>query len=382
MKILLIYPVLAMALIAGCNRNTAPLVSSMQTEGLHHKWKITMLDGYSQPLSQTGLDLRNVYRSFAVAGCDTLAFTPRFGHHNRMALDGLIFYPNMRNCRNDALSNALKENLAAACRFSLTGGQLELISTEGRSLLKAVIDPEDENGSIRRRWQITKMINVSSDSFAMQHPFIDFTDLSASGAFVGCNQLRFVVKIVAPYSISVAHITSTDKYCKDAAGFESVITKALPLMAKYQVIGNRLKLFDREDVLLLEAVADTGLEKESPAGTWNPLRREWMLKKLDGVDGALVIQSGASVNLTDLAQTNGMAGCNRAMFTTSAGTGMTIRFSAVVTTRKFCTEFMKVEERYIQVLPQIRFYELSGHFIKFKDAAGKVLAEGVAADWD
>ncbi|MCD2422339.1 META domain-containing protein [Niabella pedocola] len=381
MRVILMYPVLAMVLIAGCNRHTAPLVSSMQTEGLHHKWKITELSGYTQPLSQTELDLRNVYHSVAVAGCDTLALTPRFGHHNRVALDGLAFYPNRRNC-NDELSTALKENLAAAYRFHIAGGQLELVGRDGGPLLKAVIAPEDENGSIRRRWQITKMINVSSDSFAMLRPVIDFTDLSASGAFVGCNQLRFVTNITAPFSISVARVVSTNKYCRDAAGYESIITKALPLMAKYQVIGNRLKLFDKEDVLLLEGVADAGGQKEPPAGTWDPLRREWMLKKLDGVNGDLVIKSRASVNLTDFAQTNGMAGCNRAMFTTSAGSGMTIRFSAIATTKKFCTEFMEVEKRYLDVLPRIRSYEISGHFIQFKDAAGKMLAEGVAADWD
>lgn len=379
---MLLYPVFAMAVIAGCNRHTAPLVSSMQTEGLHHKWKITALNGYAQPLSQTELDLRSVYRSFAVAGCDTLALTPRFGHQNRVELDGLAFYPNPRNCRNDDLSKALRENLAAAYRFHITGGQLELVGRNGARLLKAVIDPEDEKGSIRRRWQITKMINVTSDSFAMQRPVIDFTDLSASGAFVGCNQLRFVTHITAPFSISVAHITSTYKYCKDAAGFESIITKALPLMSKYQVIGNRLKLFDREDVLLLEAVADAGPVTDPTGSTRNPLHREWMLKKLDGADGNLVIKSRASINLTDHTQTGGMAGCNRAMFTAQTGAGTSIRFSAIATTKKFCTEFMGVEERYLEVLPRIRSYELSGHFIKFKDAAGKVLAEGVAADWD
>ncbi|WP_300603251.1 META domain-containing protein [Niabella sp.] len=383
MRIYLMYVVVFIGmLMAGCNRRTAPLVSTLQTEALHHKWKITTLEGYTEPLTQTGLDLRNVYHSFAMAGCDTLALTPRFGHQHRIALDDLAFYPATRNCGNDALSRILKENLLAAYYFSLKDGKLELMNREGHSLLKAVIDPEDEMGSIRRRWRITKMIHVASDSFAMQHPVIDFTDLPASGAFVGCNQLRFATHISLPYSISIAHITGTYKYCKDVAGFESIISKALPLVAKYQVIGNRLKLLDREDVLLLEAVADAGPEANLPGSTWNPLHREWMLKKLDGADGDLVIKSRASINLAGRAQTGGMAGCNRAMFTVQTGAGTSIRFSAIATTKKFCAEFMEVEERYLAVLPQIRSYALSGHFIKFKDAAGKILAEGVAADWD
>ncbi|MGJ7029869.1 META domain-containing protein [Niabella hirudinis] len=115
---------------------------------------------------------------------------------------------------------------------------------------------------------------------------------------------------------------------------------------------------------------------------WNPLRREWMLKKLDGADGVLVIKSRASINLTDPAHTSGTAGCNRAVFTASAGAEAEISFSSIATTKKFCAEFMKVEERYLAVLPQIRSYEIRGHFIKFKDASGKVVAEGVAADWD
>ncbi|MCF3108632.1 META domain-containing protein [Niabella sp. CC-SYL272] len=383
MKIYLIYPVLlCAAILTACNRKTPPLVSTLKTEELHHKWRITELDGYAQPLPQTGLDLRNVYRSFAVAGCDTLAFTPRFGHHNRIALDELMVYSGSRNCRNDALSKVLKENLAAAYRFNLNGGQLELISRQGRSLLKAVIGPEDEKGSIRRWWSIVKMINVSSDSFALRHPFIDFTDLSASAAFVGCNQLRFTTTIAAPFSISISRVSGTYKYCRDAAGFESVLIKALPLVAKYQVIGHRMKLFDKENALLLEAVAADDPGADLQGSTWDPLRREWMLKKLDGVDGALVIRSGASINLTNPGQTGGMAGCNRALFTVKTGAGASIRFSAIATTKKFCTKFMKVEERYQALLPQIRSYELNGHFIRFKDAAGKILAEAVAADWD
>lgn len=369
--------------LASCSRHTHPLTSSMQTEGLHHKWKITALSGYDQPLSGAGLDLRDVYHAFGTAGCDTLRFTPRFGHQNRMAVDGLAPDPENRSCGNSVLSAALNGNLAAAYRFRLSGGQLELVDREGRSLLKAVPDPEDENGSINRKWRITKMIHVTSDSFAMQDPFIDLTNPPASGAFVGCNQLRFAANITAPYSIAVSHITGTYKYCKDAAGFESIIRKALPLAAKYQVIGNRLKLFDKEDVLLLKGVEDresgTG---SAPGSTWNPLRREWMLKKLDGVDGDQVIRSRTSINLTDPARTNGMAGCNRVMFTSGTGAGTSIRFSSIVATKKFCTEFMEIEERYLQVLPQIRSYQLSGHFIKFMDASGKTVAEGVAADWD
>ncbi|SDD48697.1 META domain-containing protein [Niabella drilacis] len=379
-----VYGLLFLGTVAACSRNMAPLVSSMHTEGLHHKWKITALKGYDQPLSQAGLDLRNVSHSFAIAGCDTLNFTPRFGDDNRIALDDLVSYPVAAGspCPNDALNAVLKDNLAAASHFELDGEQLELRSREGDRLLKAVIDPGDEKGSIRRRWRITKMINVASDSFAMQHPFIDFTNLSASGAFVGCNRLGFATKVVPPFSISISHISGTYKYCRDAAGFESILTKALPLAAKYQVIGNRLKLLDKENLLLLEAVADTSPATDLQGSGWNPLRREWMLKKLDGIDGELVIQSRASINLADHKQTGGMAGCNRIMFTAQTGEGSSIRFSAIAATKKFCAEFMKVEARYLTLLPQIRSYELSGHFIKFKDAAGKVLAEGVASDWD
>jgi|GEM_PF-2724869 len=378
-----VYWLLFLGVAAACNRNMAPLVSTMRTEELHHKWKITALNGYDQPLSQTGLDLRNVFHSYAIAGCDTLGLTPRFGNDNRIALEDLTFYPITRSCRNEALSAVLKDNLAAAYRFELNDGELVLRNRQEQRLLKAVLDPEDENGRINRKWRITKMINVTSDSFTLMKPFVDLTDLSASAAFVGCNRLGFITKVTPSFSLSIGPVTSTYKYCKDAAAFESIISKALPLAVKYQVIGNRLKLFDKDDVLLLEGVEDQGAGAAGPpGGTWNPLHREWMLKKLEGIDGDQVMRSRASINLTDPAQTNGMAGCNRALFTTHTGAGTSIRFSAIATTKKFCAEFMKIEERYLQVLPQIRSYELSGHFIKFKDASGKAVAEGVAADWD
>ncbi|MBZ4192367.1 META domain-containing protein [Niabella beijingensis] len=375
------FAVFGIAMMIACNRSAAPLTSTLHTEGLHHKWTITALNGYGGALTNASFDLRNVHRSYAAAGCDTIKLTPRFGHNSRISLDDLGFYADTRNCGDAALRTALKDNLGKAYRFRLEDGRLELADDHGGSLLKAVVSAEDEKGSISRKWKITKMINVTSDSFAMVDPFIDLSNLAASTAFVGCNQFRFPVTVAPPFTVSIGQIAGTNKYCNEAAGFESIISKALPLVAKYQVIGNRLKLFDKEDVLLLEAVEAIEETPVYPNG-WNPLRREWMLKQLKGVADDLVIKSRASINLADLSSTQGKAGCNQVRFQTATGSGSGVRFSGIVGTEMFCEGLMPVEEAYLKTMPLIRTYEISGHFIKFKDEAGNVLIEAVAADWD
>ncbi|WP_018626403.1 META domain-containing protein [Niabella aurantiaca] len=376
MKIKRIYPLLlTTVIIAACSRNTAPLVSTLHTEALHHKWEILEMSG-QYPEKKMFLDLRDVARSGFISGSDTLVLTPRFGHHQRMELD-MSRSLNMIHS-NDAVYRQLLKNVY---RFSVDPGQISLFDRQGRRLLRAGIADDDEMDDPARKWNIIKLINAPSDSLMKRQAFIDLTSLETSRAFVGCNQIRFVTKTRGAPAMTFSNINSANGDCKTAGDLEYILAKALPLAAKYQVIGNRLKLFDKEDVLLLEGVADAG-KKEPPAGSWNPLRREWMLKKLEGADGALVIESRASINLTDLARTGGMAGCNKAVFATSTGAGTEIGFSSIAATKKFCAEFMKVENAYLKVLPQIRSYMINGHFIKFKDAAGRILAEGVAADWD
>lgn len=133
-------------------------------------------------------------------------------------------------------------------------------------------------------------------------------------------------------------------------------------------------------VISLASLACTPKAQKSLAET--KLKREWMLKKLQGIDDALVVKSGASINLTNLSKTGGKAGCNRAMFQTSTDMKSKISFSNIATTKMFCEPFMKVEDAYTKLLPQISSFKIEGQFIQFFNNANKIVAEGVASDWD
>ncbi|ANH80591.1 hypothetical protein A8C56_05970 [Niabella ginsenosidivorans] len=371
------------ALAAGSCASKAPLQSTFHTEALHHKWKITALKDFPLSMPYAFLDLRNVYHSTAAIGCDTLSVTPRLGY-NRIELDDRVSAGGPPNCTDSATRSLFIKQLADVYTYKVTATRLELLDRKGATVLQAEIDPEDEKGSLNRRWAIVKMINVTSDSFNLLDPFIDLTDLTRAHAFAGCNQLRFQAKAVAPYSLSFSKVAGTRKYCKAAMEYESILTKALPLVTKYQVIGNRLKLFDKENVLLLEgraALNETGLSGASMP-VKSPLNRQWMLTGMEGFTKGELIKAKASIDLTDLQHAGSKVGCNTIRLTAIAQPGNRVQFTNLSSTKMYCAPFMKLEAACIEKLEQVRVYTLEGHRIQLKDSAGNLLIEAVAADWD
>lgn len=381
LKPLVFLMVIVTVLCPACISN-APLVSSFHTEALHHKWKITALEGMELSLQDAFLDLRDVYHSVAAIGCDTLSLTPRLGY-NRMALDDRVPLDiNNTGCAAVTTRPLLIQQLANVYTYKVTAGHLELLDRRGASLLKAVIDPDDEQDRLTRRWTIVKMINVTTDSFTLLQPFIDLTDLTRATAFAGCNQLQFQAKATAPYSVSFNRVTGTRRYCQAAMDYESILTKALPLVAKYQVIGNRLKLFDKDNVLLLEGVSPVPGAVQEPGVLRGPLNRQWMLTGMEGFTKEELMQAKAGIDLTNSENAHSKVGCNNMRLKTILQPDNRVQFTNLSVTKMYCAPFMKLEAAYIEKLQQVRMYTIEGHLLKLKDGAGNWLITAVAADWD
>ena len=244
--------ILAGIAVSSCSRNAAPPASTMHTEGLHHKWTITKIkDG--QAVMAAYIDMRDVYRSGASAGCRYFAFTPKFGYRNRMQADNLSAH--FPSCTGNNTDELLLQHLKKVYSFSLSGNRLQLSAKNGDVLLEAEKAGDDENGSIARKWYIQQIINADNSQLLKDSAWLDLTYPDKAAATLGCNRFSFGVEADNVYSVRIEKAVSTRMFCKDAASNEEVFTKVLPLVNKYQVIGNKLKLFDKDDVLLMEAIA-------------------------------------------------------------------------------------------------------------------------------
>lgn len=242
------------ALLTACsNKVTAPLVSTMHTEPMHHKWRITEVKGSSESIPYIYIDLRNILNSHASAGCDSIVFTPKYSYNNRIDFSNTSVA--MRKCKgNTQIDNLFLSNLKEVYFFSVSANQLTLLDKSNNKLFEAVYDADDEQGTLLRNWEITKMMNSWGDSFLVAKPYINFTDVNHGKAYAGCNTLSFPVTLTGAHDISIGSVASTRMYCKDNAN-EEVLSKILPLIKMHQVVGNTLKLFDKDNELLIEAVA-------------------------------------------------------------------------------------------------------------------------------
>lgn len=249
----LLYIIVAGLLVAACSRKGAPPVSTMQTEELHHKWRVKTAKGM-ESINDFYIDLRDVRRSGATAGCRYFSFTPKFGHHNRMQLANISSH--LLSCTDDRPDQALKLNLESVYSFSVADKQLSLLAKDGQVVFSAEKAADDKDHSITRQWRIQQMINADNDQLVKDKSFLDLTDLARARAEVGCNKFSFNVTADHTYHIALGSVAATEMYCQHAAANESVFSKVLPLVNKYQVVGNTLKLFDKDNVLLLSATEE------------------------------------------------------------------------------------------------------------------------------
>ncbi len=246
----LLYMMIAGSLVGACSRKGAPPVSTMQTERVHHKWKVKSADGMTIG-GDTYIDLRDIRHSGATAGCRYFSFTPKFGHNNRMQVANISTH--LLSCPDDLADQALKLNLESVYSFSVTDKQLRLLAKDGHTVFSAERAADDEGNSISRKWLIQEMINADNEQLTKDKGFLDLTDLTRAQGGVGCNKFSFKVTADHTYHITLGNAATTEMYCRHAAANESVFSKLLPLVNKYQVVGNSLKLFDKDNVLLLSA---------------------------------------------------------------------------------------------------------------------------------
>lgn len=232
---------------------TRPLTSTLHTEGLHHLWQVTkMANEHSQ--FYAFIDLRNVARSGASAGCDSLSFTPKYGYNNR--IDLMHVHVEQSRCKGTTLlDKTFADHLKNIFTYRLAGDKVSFFNKAGAVLFDAVIDPLDENGSIERNWKITSLINIKAAALEPLNPYIDLQNLQNGIAKLGCNTFDIQALKTGSYHIAIKGLGSTRMYCKNAAMVEEVFAKTLPLVNMYQVVGTTMKLFDKNGTLLLEAVA-------------------------------------------------------------------------------------------------------------------------------
>lgn len=242
-----------MILTASCSSKiTKPLESTIQTEGLHHKWKVGQMQGVQAVQGDVYIDLRDIHNTTASAGCEILSFTPKYSHNNRVEM--MHMGVKALQCKGATTEDrALAENLKSAHYFNLQGDRLQLLDAHRLQLVAATIHPEDEHGTINRDWAIISMINTKSAQLELLKPGLHFKDLTNATAKLGCNTFKMEVLVTGKYNMAIKDLGSTRMFCKDAATVEEVFSKTIPLVRMYQVIGNRLKLFDIDGVLLLEA---------------------------------------------------------------------------------------------------------------------------------
>lgn len=237
-----------------CNHKiAAPPANVLNSEALHHIWKVVEMHGAVQPLGSVFLDLRDVMHTHASAGCDSVIFTPKYGYNNRVDFTSVQVAVLMCKGRT-LLDQQLLTNLNAVYYFSVASNHLSLYDENRTRLFEAVYHPDDEQGTIKRRWMISGMLNGNNKTLLANKAYIDFTDLSGTKANAGCNQLVWSTILSNTHHISFGEVSSTKIPCQYTSN-EEVLLKILPLVKAYQVTGNRLQLFDSYHLLLLEAIA-------------------------------------------------------------------------------------------------------------------------------
>jgi heat shock protein HslJ len=115
---------------------------------------------------------------------------------------------------------------------------------------------------------------------------------------------------------------------------------------------------------------------------YNPLHRQWMLKQMPGFSYQQLLEASAAINLSDIKHPKGFAGCNNILFKVFTKYGRRIEFGNISSTKMYCADNMNLENSFLKMLTQIKFYKIEGHKITFKSKEDKVLAEAIAGDWD
>lgn len=135
-------------------------------------------------------------------------------------------------------------------------------------------------------------------------------------------------------------------------------------------------------VLTLAAMVLISCASGKISENYNPLHRQWMLKQMPGFGYQQLLEAKAAIDLSDVKHPEGFAGCNNILFKVITKSGGRIEFSNISATKKYCADNMNLENSFLKMLTQIKFYKIEGHKITFLSKEGEMLAEAIAADWD
>lgn len=115
------------------------------------------------------------------------------------------------------------------------------------------------------------------------------------------------------------------------------------------------------------------------------LARQWMITEFNGYTKDFLVKSGGYIDFsptkTNPNQYGAYMGCNQMFLNAEFLSEREVKFSNIGGTEMYCEETMKLEQDFVQKLPEMKAYKVEGHFLTLSDGKGNTM-KFVAADWD
>lgn len=115
------------------------------------------------------------------------------------------------------------------------------------------------------------------------------------------------------------------------------------------------------------------------------LNREWMLVEFQGFTKDLMIKNKAKLDLSKTVNSNknftANMGCNGMFGQVDFKGNGKVTFSKMGSTEMFCAQNMELETAFVQILPTVTSYQITGHYLKLTNQKGDLM-KFIAADWD
>lgn len=123
------------------------------------------------------------------------------------------------------------------------------------------------------------------------------------------------------------------------------------------------------------------IEHHNLSSNLSLLKRTWYLVDIEGFSRQQLVAEKAALDLTNLANASGYMGCNQLGFAIDAAENGYISFKSISSTRMYCGEEMKLEQKFSVLLPDIRTYRIRGHYLILESQTGQQM-KFVVQDWD
>jgi heat shock protein HslJ len=224
-------------------------------------------------------------------------------------------------------------------------------------------------------WTMTSYAGAGGTMVAAsQGARLAFASYGALSGSTGCNSFSGTYMATSS-RLTVTIGPMTQMACLDPAVMaqETAVTKQLPMVASYDISGDRLTLSSgSNNPLFIYAAAKTTL----PGTSWQ------VTGVNDGKGGVvsttqteqLTAKFGTDATFTAFGGCNGLFGT----YTTSGTSGLTI--GRLSSTRKSCGDGVdQLESEYSTALGQVASYDISGDILMMRDAKGSTQVTAVVA---